>query len=281
MLLNYFIAVFFILVLLLISAAFFYRFFGGMEAIYMYLFNKPFFVHQYRKLEILSPSEIGFLKKHSDFYSKLNPKYQAYFQHRVHKFLQKYEFIPREEIVITQEMKVMVAATAVQLTFGFRTYLMSIFQYIVIYPDIYQSTITDNWHKGEFNPRMKAIVFSWKHFEEGFQSNSDNLNLGYHEFAHALNVHGLQSSDASAAHFAWLYKKMMEYLKNPLVQKRLIASEYFRIYAYSNQFEFFAVLIEHFFETPELFKREFPILFKKMQQMIYFNPRWFKTARLD
>lgn len=276
MLFNYFIAALFILVLLLFVAAVFYLFFGWIEATYMFVFNKPFFVHWYRKLEKLSPSEIGFLKKHNDFYSKLKPKYQDYFQHRVHTFLQKYEFIPREEIVITQEMRVMVAATAVQLTFGFRTYLMSIFQYIVIYPDIYQSTITENWHKVEFNPRMKAIVFSWKHFEEGFQSNNDNLNLGYHEFAHALNMHGLQSSDASAAHFAWLYKKMMEYLKNPLIQKRLIASEYFRIYAYSNQFEFFAVLIEHFFETPDQFKLEFPVLYGKIRRMIYYNSKWFR-----
>jgi Mlc titration factor MtfA (ptsG expression regulator) len=276
MLLEYILgAVILLLVLFLVFLILFF-FYGWIEAIYMYIFNKPFFVHKYRKLEKLTPSEIGFLKKHSHFYLKLKPQYQEYFQHRVFSFLQKYEFIPREDIVITQEMKVKIAATAIQLTFGFRTYLMNIFQYIVIYPDIYESTVTYQWHKGEFNPRMKAIVFSWKHFEEGFESDNDNLNLGYHEFAHALNMHGLKSKDASASHFAWLYKKMMRYLENPLIQKRLVTSEYFRIYAYSNQYEFFAVLVEHFFETPDQFKKEFPILFKKMQQMINFNPSWFR-----
>ena len=276
MLLNYvFGAVILLLALFLVFLISFF-FYGFLESVFMAVFNKPFFVHQYRKLNTLSPSDIVFLKNHSAFYVKLKPKYQLYFQHRVKSFLNKYEFIPREEINLTQEMKIMIAATAIQLTFGMRTYLMTTFQYIVVYPDTYESTITYQWHKGEFNPRMKAIVFSWKHFEEGFQSHNDNINLGFHEFAHALNMHGLKSKDASATHFAWLYKKMLRYLENPAVQKKLISSDYFRIYAYSNQFEFFAVLVEHFFETPEQFRKEFPVLFQKIKNMINYNEKWFK-----
>lgn len=279
MIINYLVGGFLLLFLLLFVFLIFYFFVGWLESIYMTIFNKPFFVHRYFKLKKLSAVDVGYLQKHSSFYSKLRPKYQLFFQHRVQSFLERYEFIPREDLQLTQEMKIMMAATAIQLTFGMRTYLMATFQHIVVYPDIYQSTVTYNWHKGEFNPRMKAIAFSWKHFEEGFQSDNDNINLGFHEFAHALNMHGLKSKDASASHFAWLYKKMMRYLENPMIQKKLVASDYFRIYAYSNQYEFFAVLVEHFFETPEQFKKEFPVLFEKIKSMINYNPKWFRVPK--
>ncbi|WP_410603855.1 zinc-dependent peptidase, partial [Bacillus sp. SIMBA_008] len=47
--------------------------------------------------------------------------------------------------------------------------------------------------------------------------------------------------------------------------------EYFREYAYTNKFEFLAVILEHFFETPEIFKREFPELYLNVKTMINFK----------
>lgn len=273
---NIIVAIPILLLVLLLFILIVYFFLGVVEYVYIKIFHRPFYVHWYRNLEKLSPSQEVVLKKHFNFYNRLKPKYKAYFQHRVCCFLSKYEFIPREEIVLTQEIQIMVAATAVQLTFGMRNYLMDIFKYIVIYPDIYESVITENWHKGEFNPGLKTIVFSWKHLQEGFGIDNDNLNLGIHEFAHVLNFHGLKSKDASATLFAIHHRKMMLYLQDPKVQQRIITSDYFRVYGFTNQFEFFAVLLEHFFETPEVFKKEFPLLFLKIKRMINFSSRWQK-----
>jgi Mlc titration factor MtfA (ptsG expression regulator) len=145
-----------------------------------------------------------------------------------------------------------------------------VFDKIILYQDSYHSTINDALHNGEFNAKLKAIVFSWKHFLEGNELGSDNLNLGIHEFAHAIHFHGLQKRDHSAAIFADMYIKIMREVKHPPNAKRLIESDYFRIYAYTNQYEFLAVILEHFFETPLVFKKEFPELYKKVKQMINF-----------
>jgi Mlc titration factor MtfA (ptsG expression regulator) len=56
---------------------------------------------------------------------------------------------------------VLIAATFVMLTFGMRHYLIDVFDKIIIYPQPYFSTIKE-YHKGEFNPGMKLLVFSWK-----------------------------------------------------------------------------------------------------------------------
>jgi Mlc titration factor MtfA (ptsG expression regulator) len=113
-------------------------------------------------------------------------------------------------------------------------------------------------------------VFSWEDFLAGYEYDNDNLNLGLHEFAHAYHLHGLKSSDVSALIFAETYKQIISYTAKPEIRTKLIASNYFRIYAYTNSFEFIAVLLEHFFETPEQFEIEFPELFQKVRKMINF-----------
>ncbi|NJM80811.1 MAG: zinc-dependent peptidase [Flavobacterium sp.] len=63
----------------------------------------------------------------------------------------------------------------------------------------------------------------------------------------------------------------MQEVKHPSNYSRLLNSNYFRIYAYTNEFEFIAVILEHFFETPKQFKEEFPQLFEKVKTMINFT----------
>ncbi|WP_374707785.1 zinc-dependent peptidase [Flavobacterium sp. J372] len=50
-----------------------------------------------------------------------------------------------------------------------------------------------------------------------------------------------------------------------------MASGYLRDYAYTNQFEFLAVVLEHFFETPTEFKQRFPELYGMVKRMINFR----------
>jgi Mlc titration factor MtfA (ptsG expression regulator) len=50
---------------------------------------------------------------------------------------------------------------------------------------------------------------------------------------------------------------MQKYLTETDVLSRLVNSDYFRVYAYTNQVEFLAVIFEHFFETPKLLKASF------------------------
>lgn len=235
-------------------------------------FNRPVYVHWYWKTKKLTPQQGFYLRQHFPILQKRPRKDQKHFEHRVARFIQHYAFIGRENLVVTEEMKVMIAGTAVLLSFGMRHYLIATFDKIILFLTAYYSNSGNNWHKGEFNPRMKAIVFSWKDFVHGFSTKNDNLHLGFHEFAHAYHFHGLKSQDSSAIIFADMYQKIKKYVLQTKHHQKLITSNYFRIYAYTNSFEFVAVLLEHFFETPEKFQEEFPELFQKVKKMI--NYRW-------
>lgn len=241
------------------------------EPLYVFVFNKPIYIHGYLKLNKLSSAQKIILRQEFTFYKKLSQKYQVYFEHRVACFLAHYQIVGKDSFELTDRSKVLIASTYVMLTFGLRRYLITVFNKIVIYPECYLSQITGEYHKGEFNPGMKIIVFSWADFEEGFLYENDNLNLGLHEFSHALYFHGLKGRDQSSAIFSDEYVKLQEYLVEPDILARLIESNYFRIYAYTNQVEFFAVVLEHFFETPHIFKNEFPELYGIIKNMINYE----------
>lgn len=249
----------------------FFLFHVVIEPVYAFVFRKPMYVHFYPFPKQLTLSQLQILHTEFDFYQKLSLKEKKYFEHRVATFIAKYEFHGREGLQITDQMRVLIAATAIMLTFGMRHYLFRLIDKIIIFPDIYFSNSNNEYHKGEFNPRVKAIVFSWKHFLEGFQINNDNLNLGLHEFAHVIHIEGLRKTDTSSTIFAAAYTDIMEQIKRPANYNRLLQSSYFRIYAYTNEYEFIAVILEHFFETPTQFKAEFPELFELVKKMINYK----------
>ncbi|KDN54508.1 hypothetical protein FEM21_24700 [Flavobacterium seoulense] len=228
------------------------------------------FLYAYPFSKKISNEQKVILKDNFPFYNRLSLKKKKYFEHRIEKFIDKYDF-EGKDIEITQFMKILIAGNYVMLTFGFRKYLIELFSRIIIYPSSYYSSSNEVYHKGEFNPRMKAIVFSWEDYLLGHQVSNDNLNLGLHEFTHALHFHCLKSNDPSAIIFFDEFNKIMQYNNDEDLNAQLRSKAYFRLYAYQNQFEFLAVLLEHFFETPEVFKEHHPELFKIIVRMINFK----------
>lgn len=254
--------------IIIIIILFFKIVFATSEHNYGLIFNKPFYVHFYPKIKALTANQSYVLHKQFQYFNTLEDKKKKYFEHRVASFIERYEFVGKEDFLVTDEVKVLIAATSTMLTFGMRKYLYDVIDTVIVYPSSYYSTINDAYHKGEFNPRMRAIVFSWEDFIAGYEISNDNLNLGIHEFSHVLHYHGLKSEDASAMIFSRIYKQIQNEVNHPPNRQKLINSSYFRIYAYTNQFEFLSVIVEHYFETPLEFKQEFPELYESVAKML-------------
>ncbi len=239
------------------------------EPAYAMVTDKPLYVHIYLKKRKV-PSTVKQQLTTDLFYSRLTPKHQLYFEHRIACFLKKYSF-HGNDIEVSGEMKVKLASVYVMLTFGMRNFLPNVFNKIVIFPAEFYSAANNAYHKGEFNPRMKAVVFSWKDFEKGNDNNSDNLNLGIHEFGHLLHYHGMRNRDISSSIFSDMYDSILTDLRKPGAIDRIREKQYFREYAYVNEFEFLAVVLEHFFESPKDFKLHFPQLFRKIEKMLNYK----------
>ncbi|MBP9848507.1 MAG: zinc-dependent peptidase [Flavobacterium sp.] len=267
-----------ILIIPLLSLFLFFSFYV-IEIIYLRNYKKPLVVFANVNFYQLQESQKQILSQNFQFYKQLKPKYKRYFEHRIANFINTYEFVGRD-ISVTEEMKVTIAGTAIMLTFGMRDYLNPLFKRIIIFPDIYYSDQTENYHKGEFNPRLESIVFSWKHFKEGIEITNDNLNLGLHEFTHAFHIHSLKNDKATAVLFNESLQNLFKVVSNPQLKEQLITSGFLRDYAYENQFEFVAVLLEYFFESPQEFKSKFPSIFLKVKHMINYNEKYFIASEI-
>jgi Mlc titration factor MtfA (ptsG expression regulator) len=268
----YFILLLGILVLILLL---FKRIVGAvldaLELLYAKFTKRPLYVHFYPFKKRLNANQIHVLENRFNFYKRLEPKHKVYFQHRLAVFLKQKKFKGKDGFVITEEVKVLVAATAVMLTFGFRNYTIRYVKHIFIYPTIYYSQFTRTTNKGEYNARLKTLVLSWDNFLEGYSIENDKLNLGIHEFAHAIHINSIKSQDINAILFVDTFSELRAMLAHTDLKSRLQNSNFIRPYGFTNDSEFLAVILETFIETPYSFKKQFPKLYRKVNQMLNYS----------
>lgn len=193
------------------------------------------------------------LAKHLTFYNCLGPKSKVKFERKVQQFINMKQFISRgKDMEVTDEMKALIAGTAIMISYGLPNIYLSYFKKILIYETNYYSTITRKYHKGEVNPRG-VIVLSWQAFKEGYIDKHDGVNLGIHEMAHALKLenkvrneeYGFLNHGAIRRFNEIANKEISLRTNDSSIKSRL------RDYSITNLQEFFAVASELFFENPE------------------------------
>lgn len=244
----------------------------GLEMVYALFTKRPVFVHFHPFKRKLSVNQTKILEREFAFYKRLDKKRKSYFRHRVATFIKKKTFEGKEGFIITDEVKILVSATAVMLTFGFRNYEIPYIKNVIIYPTEYFSRFSKTTNKGEFNARLKTLVLSWDNFLEGHRIEDDKLNLGIHEFAHAIHFSCIKSEDINSILFVDTFNELRKMLTdNEILKIKLTNSNFIRSYAFTNDSEFLAVIIETFIESPKLFQKQFPKLYSMVKQMLNFN----------
>lgn len=203
---------------------------------------------------------------HYKFYQALPQKSQTLFRRRVTRFLKDKRIVGKQSVVVTDEMRVLIAASAVKLTFGLDDFKFEGFKNIFIYPERYYSKMTGSMNKGETHS-LGAIVFSWKDFMEGVSVHDDNLHLGVHEFTHAL-VLDMKKGNMYDPYFLDVLKDLHELMERPNMREAVLNKGYLRDYAEENFMEFLAVSIESFFETPTMFKENLPPVYERICKLL-------------
>jgi Mlc titration factor MtfA (ptsG expression regulator) len=255
------------LVILLVILAICLISFLGFENWYSSYYDKPLY-RNFLVYKKLAPSQIALLKTEFPFYNSLTKELQGQFQHRVATFIKNKEFVARESLEITQENKTLIAAMACKLSFGRKNYTYTIMDYILVYPGVFYSNTNDAHHKGEFNPRQKSLVLSWEDFEKGYRIGNDNYNLGLHEFMHAMHLEAKVGRDIDSARFMKHFNLILQRLADEDLKKTLDETRFFRAYAFTNQYEFMAVLTEYYFESPKELKELFPEVYQHINAML-------------
>lgn len=233
------------------------------------VYPRPKFVHFYLKKKRLPVTFRNYLEKEYKFYRELNYDMKRVFEHRVASFMEQKTFITRDGLILRHHMKLLISAAAVQVTFGLRHYLLDRFEQFFIYPKKFYSKVTKQWTLGETNPRG-AVVFSWEDFLFGMADDNDKLNLGFHEFAHALYVNE-KIYDLNPL-FGKYYNVWMSEIKRIGKVDYIKEKNIFRRYAFTNHQELFAVGVEVFFEQPQEFRNDLPRMYKILSLMLNQDP---------
>ena len=225
----------------------------------------------YDALVLLRPLPASFkqsIEKHNGYYQQLPAESKKRFEKKVNQFIRTKQFIPRNLSKVTDEMKALIASAAVQLTFGLPKVSLRHFNKIIVYPDDYYSVINRQHHKGEVNPRLNAIVVSWRAFVEGYANPDDGINLGLHEMAHALKLENIIQNGEH--HFFELgeYEKWLALAKKEMDNIRNGGESIFREYASVDEDEFFATGMEVYFEQPHKLLDYNPELYKTLSNLL-------------
>lgn len=223
----------------------------------------------------LDEKQVSFLSRFFPYYVGLKPEHQREFEERVFFFLEEKKFIPRGDLKeIPPKVKLLIAATAVKVSFGFREFKFQHFDKILVYPDSYYSTINQQYHFGEVNPKLGIIVLSLINFLEGVGDPNSGRNLGIHEMAHALKLENQIHFNKGSVVFN--PKRWEEYAKHAQRQIDKIGKgempSIFRAYAGTNKHEFFAVALELFFERSAELKSYNPELYQSMVYLLKQDP---------
>lgn len=174
---------------------------------------------------------------------------------------------------VSSEIKVLIAGSAVQITFGYPGIYFRHFRTILVYPDNYYSTITRNYHKGEVHPRG-LIVVSWRNLKEGFRDPNDGYHLGLHEMAHALRLINIVHNPEFNFYDQACMKLFDEEAKKEIhrIRHTVGGSQLYRSYSLTNAHEFFAVSVELFFECPYELQTENPALYSLLKKILKIDP---------
>ncbi|TAJ13650.1 hypothetical protein DMA11_08030 [Marinilabiliaceae bacterium JC017] len=205
-----------------------------------------------------------------NYFNQLSPSHQKEFIYRCLRFKKQIKWISPDHTTITTEMKTLISASAIQLTFGIPKVNFGPFKTIAIFKDAYYNKMTNAYHKGEVN-NNGLIVLSWKYFQEGYAYPNDKLNLGLHELAHALDLALFLSQGRK-----YYLRRLMEHFQNKAFQEYIRLKHkqpsFLREYGGTNMREFFSVAVEHFFEAPEEFRIALPELYNELCLLLNQDP---------
>jgi hypothetical protein len=203
------------------------------------------------------------------YFNELSIEGKKNFIQRVHHFksAKKFHFIGMEK---SDDSATLISASAVQVTFGLKNYLLSHFENIYVLADAYQMENDEELYVGHVAP--EGIYISWKHFLFGYMKQNDNVNVAVHEMAHALLYNNFFAPYGIDTHFRMNYEHFST-TTGPILAKVIThRHSYLRSYAFSNLHEFWAVSVEAFFDNPQGLRQNMPDLYMSLCRVLNQDP---------
>lgn len=189
-----------------------------------------------------------------DHYERMDAAWRARFEDDVRLFLAEAR-VTGIGIEVTDELRLLVAASAVTLSLGWPDHEWDALTEVLLYPDDFDRDYVfgGDERSGETHP-WGTVILSVPSLEESFATPDDAYHVGLHEFTHLLDVQqthfdGIPAGlpEARAAQWARLAEREMERMRH--------GRSAFDDYGAHDPVEFLGVAVEAFFEIPQVIRR--------------------------
>ena len=123
------------------------------------------------------------LIQHLPFYNQLRVEDKERFRNRMALYMMAVEFIPKGWEQLPEDIKAVIGANAVQLTFGQEDFLLPDYERIAIYTTPFPSPqYPDTLHTSEIFPEDGVLLFSAPQLMAGFLQPTTHYNIVLHEY---------------------------------------------------------------------------------------------------
>lgn len=226
-------------------------------------------------------------------YSRLPEDLRSRLHERIARFIASTRFEGCNELELTEEMILTVAAQACLLVLNRDGDPYPELKTVYLYPTTFSSVHTrqdamgivtegvvhrlgESWSSG-------TVVLAWDSVTHGARNMDDARNVTFHEFAHQLDHEDGDTDGAPAlpcheSYRSWArvfgesYAELQELLE---AGKRCVLDAY----GATEPAEFFAVATETFFEKPRQLHRKYPELYHELAGFYQMDPReWLRRT---
>jgi Mlc titration factor MtfA (ptsG expression regulator) len=222
------------------------------------------------------PEWQAILERRVRFYRGLDDGQKERFRQMVNVFLDEVR-ITGIRTEIDDTVRVLVAASAIIPIFGFTDWEYHRLGEVLIYP----GSFDDKYHTDEAEePNILGltglghlrgvVILSKPSLLAGFSDSPNAENVGVHEFAHLVEQEEVDGGLPPEVPLE-VVRQWVDYVGRELMHpsnRRTGINDY----AYTNEHEFFAVLSEYFFGSPEKLKAENPALYDLLRDLFHQDP---------
>lgn len=226
------------------------------------------------------------IQQRMPYFRQMPTDLQLQLKQHIQVFLSEKKFIGCNGVVITDEIRVTVAAQACLLILNRKTDYYPKLTTILVYPSAfvkkqnqlntdgtqYQQKVVLSGESWDFG----KIVLSWQDSLHGAQLPNDGHNVVIHEFAHQLDQENgrangapILGKDQNYQSWSDVFTAQFELLRK---QAAMNIPSIFDYYGASEPAEFFAVASEVFFEKSAQLYKEHPALYKQLTNFYKVDP---------
>jgi len=197
------------------------------------------------------------------YYQRLSDKNKQKFRTRVALYIEANDFRPQVIKEIPEDVKGIVAANIVQLTFGQEDYLLNMFERIVIYPGIFPTPQhIERFHASETYAEDGVLLFAMDHLMPGTLHANQYFNIGLYEYAKVFRL--------SRPELA--YPELSEDLWTDFEEISLFPRKKVEEFVGLENLDIWAVSVVFFFSFPEKFKSQLGELYQAHSNLFNQHP---------